>query len=297
MLQEQQDYQSFFSEDEEIPEEEIETVYFRVYSDDPDTRFWQKIQWPKFPKSASHMILICMQMIAVAMLSGVAFIPGMLSYTPQTITVPAILLPLQQFKASVDIIPTGIHNYPATRAKGTLTLYNGSSLTEQLPTGFIVTTSTNIEIATDASVLIPGAHLPNVGIATVSAHAVIGGIQGNIAPYTLQAMYGSSISIKNLTAFSGGHDSHTETYSTGDDQTKALNAARAQLQDEQATQSHTGLLTGPCKEAVKQSETEITVTSACQYLTYHAPANAKVFYARIDGVNVILTVQTVAQTA
>src|SRR2546421_5424605 len=57
------------------------------------------------------------------------------TYEQETLTLPAKFLPLQTFTATEPIIPTGVKTYPATTAHGTLTLTNGSVITEQLPAG------------------------------------------------------------------------------------------------------------------------------------------------------------------
>src|SRR5438270_12345090 len=56
----------------------------------------------------------------------------------KAIRVPAVLLPLKTFSTSVKIIPTGRKTHPATRAAGTLTITNGSILSEELPKGMIL---------------------------------------------------------------------------------------------------------------------------------------------------------------
>src|SRR6266699_1939744 len=62
-------------------------------------------------------------------------IVGVLSPTQQpvmraVIRVPAVLLPPSTFLARMQIIPTGIHTYPATTAHGTLTITNGSVISQ-----------------------------------------------------------------------------------------------------------------------------------------------------------------------
>ena len=97
--------------------------------------------------------------------------------------------------------------YPATYANGVLTVYNGSFLTERIPQGLILTASNGVEVTTDESVIVPAGNPPAYGIATIAAHAVTSGIRGNIAANAINQIYGSSLYIRNLTAFTGGKQS------------------------------------------------------------------------------------------
>src|SRR5260370_24442602 len=65
-------------------------------------------------------------------------------YEHERLTFPAMFLPLKVFKAEAPIIPTGVKTYPATYATGTLTLTNGSVLSETLPQGVIFNTGNDV---------------------------------------------------------------------------------------------------------------------------------------------------------
>jgi hypothetical protein len=136
---------------------------------------------------------------------------------------------LTALQVNVAIIPTGKHTYAATQATGTLTIYNGSFLTQQLPAHFILTTTDGIEVATDQTVMIPSGNPPNYGIATVSAHAVMAGKQGNIPADAIDQIYGSAMSLKNLIPFTGGLDASTKPFVTADDQEQALKDCQATI--------------------------------------------------------------------
>src|SRR2546423_5019288 len=66
-------------------------------------------------------------------------------YEHERLTVPATLLPLKVFRAEVPIIPTGVKTYPATYAHGTLTITNGSVVSQELPAGLIFTSDQGTE--------------------------------------------------------------------------------------------------------------------------------------------------------
>lgn len=233
----------------------------------------------------------CVQLLALLLLAAFCTAYSSPAYRVRTISVPAILLPVQIVQASAAIVPTGRKTIPATRARGMLTVYNGSILQETLPAGFIVTSANGIEIETDQAVTIPPAGLPTPGIATVEAHAVQPGAAGNIAAYSISANDGSSLVIKNLGAFTGGRDARTVKYATTEDNNNALAAARKQVESEQLSARHQGVPV-KCTETARVLSASVRVAWACQYATYRAPAG-QVLSARVQGSVVVLRVREV----
>src|SRR5947209_4803429 len=117
-------------------------------------------------------------------------------YEHQTLRIPVQFLPIQHFGTTVSLIPTGIKTYPATQAHGMLTLTNGSVLSEELPKGIIFTGKDGAEVVTQAQVYIPPGSASGYGVATVPAQAVVSGTQGNIAAFSINAVYGTSLYIR-----------------------------------------------------------------------------------------------------
>src|SRR5437764_13820794 len=76
-------------------------------------------------------------------------------YEHERLTVPATFLPLKVLQSEAPIISTGVKTYPATYAIGTLTLTNGSILSETLPSGVIFSANGGAEVQTIESVFIP----------------------------------------------------------------------------------------------------------------------------------------------
>ena len=260
-----------------FPEDEMETVHVYGFREQPP--FWNK----------DRITAAMMGFFALALILAFCFIPSGQSYTLQTISVPA-QFSMQQFKAVIAIQPTGKKEYPATKAEGTLTIYNGSFLVQQLPAGLIVTASNGQEFAIDQAVTIPAADLPSLGVASVSAHALVAGSSGNIPVKAIQATYGSSLKIKNLAAFSGGQDAYTKTYATDQDKAAALTAARQSL----AIQKYIGLQPRPCVESTSQHDLTLTVIWACQYALYQLPRSIQpnqVVSVSIQGDRVFLVVK------
>ena len=268
------------------PEEDIETLHVYVYDKEPSKLF--SFHWRK-----ETLISRFVQFLAIILLATFCLLPSSPIYMIHTITVPAHLLPIQTVEAVVAIIPTGIQNYPATTAQGSLTVYNGSFLAETLPTGFILTAKNGVEIITDQAVTIPPANPPSLGVISVTAHAVAAGESGNISAYAINETYGSALYIKNLAPFSGGMDAYRKQFIQPADVQKALDAARQQVQVKQSLQRSPGLLQKPCTQISSSNSTTVSVTWHCQYVTYAAPKNSTVLFAVVAGNMVVLRVRTI----
>jgi len=197
------------------------------------------------------------------------------------IRVPAVPLTIRTFTAQAPVIPTGIKTYPATTAHGTLTITNGSVISQTLPAGFIFMSSSGLSVITDTAVFVPAGSANGYGFATVATHALISGRSGNIPAYAINRVEGSSVYIRNLAAFQGGRDAYSVKYVTAQDKQAALDTARQHL----AVVS-TGLHY-PCIERITGA---VRVTWLCQFLIYHIPTYMHVTGVRLQGKNLVLTV-------
>ena len=158
--------------------------------------------------------------------------------------------------------------YPATTAHGILTITNGSVIAQTIPQGFRLG-----NIVTDSSVFVPAGSANGYGYTTVIAHALISGKAGNIPAYAINQVEGSSVYIRNLSAFSGGRDSYSVEVVTSHDQQTAVDKARSLL-GVQIQGLHY-----PCREFYVLELKHIIVTWHCQFVTYHLPT-----YMHITGV-------------
>ena len=200
------------------------------------------------------------------------------------IRVPAVLLPLTTFTASVKIIQTGIQHHPATHAHGMLTVYNGSIVQQELPAGMVFLAQ-DVEVITQTPVLVPASNPPTFGSATVSAHTVTAGARGNIPSFAINQVYGGSLFIRNLKAFSGGSDALTTRYTTAADRAQAIATARTRL----TAQIRRGLLFRPCTETSTGNQI-ISVTWTCQFVTYHVSPSMRVLHVVVQGNLLVLDV-------
>jgi hypothetical protein len=235
-------------------------------------------------EAAPKPSLLPMFLSVFALAFFVAFcvlVPYQQPVTRAVIRVPAVLLPSRTFTAHTPVIPTGVHTYPATTAHGTLTITNGSVISQTLPAGLIFISSSGISVVTDTAVFVPAGSANGYGFATVAAHALISGKVGNIPAYAINRVEGSSVYIRNLTAFRGGKDAYSVKIVTVQDKQTALAKARQHL----ATVS-TGLHY-PCVERINGA---VRVTWRCQFVTYHIPAFYHVTRVRINRKNLVLDV-------
>lgn len=136
-------------------------------------------------------------------------------------------------------------------------------------------------IATDQAVYVPAGSADGFGRATVPAHALTNGKSGNAVALAINAVIGSSLYIRNLTAFSGGRDSYSVKFITAEDRALALSKSRNLL-----TASVTGLHY-PCTEQVSGV---VTVIWRCIFVKYSVPTYMHVSGARSSGRNVIVSV-------
>ncbi len=232
------------------------------------------------PKPSLLPIFLSVAALSV-LVAFCALIPYQQPVTRMTVRVPAVLLPPRTFIARVQAIPTGVHTYPATTAHGVLTITNGSIIGQVIPASFTVSNA-----ATDYAVYVPPGSANGYGYATVRAHALISGKGGNFARLAINQVIGSSVYIRNLSSFSGGHDSYSVKYVTAQDKQTALTKARSAL-----TVISAGLHY-PCLESTSGA---ISVTWRCQMLTYHIPAFYHVTGVRIVGKNLLINIWFVAR--
>jgi hypothetical protein len=195
------------------------------------------------------------------------------------IRVPAVPLGIRSFRVSVAIIPTGVKTYPATPAHGMLTITNGSIIGQTIPAGFTIQ-----DVATDKAVYVPPGNANGYGYATVPAHALMSGTSGNLPPLTINQVIGSSVYIRNLSAFQGGRDSYSVKFVTDQDKQQALIQARELL-----TLQINGLHY-PCSESYLQTAFVNTVTWRCQIVTYSVPSYMHVLSVRLEGKNLVVDV-------
>jgi len=203
------------------------------------------------------------------------------TYEHERLTVPATFLPLKVFRAEAPIIPTGVKTYPATFAHGYLTFSNGSVISLSIPQGFTIDGA-----ATDRAIYVPPATANGFGIATVPAHLLTLGI--NMSTLAINALIGSSLFIRNLSPFTGGHPAYSVTIQLSKDRQAAIDAARSLIA---AQEAHIQVsLAEPCKESTLISQTLVRLAWSCQFATYKVPSHMRVLAVHLSGKSFLVDV-------
>ena len=233
------------------------------------------------------LLPIFLSVVALSLL--VAF--GVLSPNQQpvmraVIRVPAVPLAVKTFTAQTPVIPTGVKTYPATAAHGMLTITNGSVISQTLPAGLTFISSSGVSIVTDQSVFVPAGSANGYGYATVAAHALTSGYTGNIPALAVDTVEGSSVYVRNLTAFQGGRDAYSVRFATPQDTQTALIQARHALTIQSAGLHY------PC---VEHSNGAVRVTWRCQFVTYHILTFYHVTEVKVIGKNLLVAVWFIAR--
>ena len=231
------------------------------------------------------LLPIVLSVVALSLLVAVCAIsPYQQPVTRAVIRVPAVLLPLRTFTATVAIISTGVKVYPATTAHGWLTFSNGSIIGQSIPTGFTVAATNGVPVMTDAAVYVPAATANGFGKVTVSAR--LGRNSVNLPAYSVNFVIGSSLFVRNLSPFTGGRDSYSVKYVTTTDKQAALLRARGILLNKSSGLHY------PCTETKVANSTPLNLVLAwhCQFLSYHIPAFYHVTAVRLSGKNLLLDV-------
>src|SRR6266702_173788 len=237
------------------------------------------------PKQPYTVLPLLAALLCLAMIAGITVYSGQHPvYEHQTLTIPARFLPPQTFTAAQPIIPTGIKNYPATTAQGTLTITNGAGIAQILPAGFTTVSNTGISGVKDRAVFVPAGNANGYGVATIEAHAITPGESGNIPAFAINRVEGTSLYIRNLVLFRGGTDQHSVKFATAQDQQTALLQARGILLSKSIG------LHSPCKEVWSGKLRTINMTWRCRFVKYTVPPYMHVTSVQLTGNHVVLSV-------
>lgn len=211
----------------------------------------------------------------------------------RVIRLAAVYPPIMTYSASAPVNATGVKTYQATVAHGVLTLTNGSVVGQDLPAGIIFAGSSGVEVVTTSGVYVPAGSALGYGYATVSARAVAGGNQGNIPALSINAVYGTSLYIRNLSAFTGGKDAYAVKIITDQDRQTAISVAREAL-TAQAIHINTYLVR-PCSEVAHERASQLTLVWSCQYFAFEVPATMHITNVKLVGKYVLVSVEYVAR--
>lgn len=182
---------------------------------------------------------------------------------------------------------TGTGHQDAKAAQGFITFYNAAPSPQTVTAGTLLTGADGVQVVTDQDALLPAGTLATNGQATVPAHAIQAGPEGNI---NAGDIYGSCCRVNVFaanTAFTGGQQTRDYPTVTQQDIQNGTTGLKAGLdQSVQAafqTQVHSDetLITPlPCQQSVKpdhhpgEEATQVTilVSETCTGMTYSTQA-------------------------
>lgn len=246
----------------QVEDEPIETIHLYVVR-----------EGEKHPS----LIPVIISVLALSILVAIGIlVPHKQPEQRVSIRVPAVLLGLRTFSASIRIVPTGVKAYPAKYALGILTLSNGSVISQTLPKGFVATANSGVQ-----AVFIPAGDANGYGVSTVQAHLLTSGI--NLSTLSINEVIGTSLFIRNLSPFTGGSPAYSVKFITSKDRSLAISNARA------AVVLKVSGLHFPCQETI----TDI-LTWRCQFITFHIPSYMHVTSVMIQGKYLLVDVVFVA---
>ncbi|MHB8600748.1 MAG: hypothetical protein ACYDER_28575 [Ktedonobacteraceae bacterium] len=251
-----------------ISTEPMETIHLYVVREE------EKRPYAIFPLFCA---LLCLVSIVVVTLYSAQYPP----YEHERLTVPATFLPLKVFTAQVPIIPTGVKTYPATYAHGYLTFSNGSVIGQSVPAGFTVDGA-----MTDRALYVPPATADGFGSATVSAHLLASGI--NVPTLSINEVIGSSLFIRNLSAFTGGHPAYSVTIQLPKDIEAAINTAKAFVAAQRSQIQ--AFLARPCDETTLVLKALIRLAVSCRFAVYSVPSYMHITAVKLSGKNFLVDV-------
>ncbi len=132
---------------------------------------------------------------------------------------------------SKTVKASGVGHIPATVAIGTLTFYNSSSADQTVPAGTVFTDSNGVQFVNNVDAVIPAGNPPTAAQVTVSAHAVIGGENGNIPVFDFNNVpcCATGVFVLNTSAFNGGQNAQIFTYVQQSDIDEAVSALEASV--------------------------------------------------------------------
>jgi Baseplate J-like protein len=197
-----------FSENTLHEEDDLETIHVYIYREEPKKNTIVDADIPKDTVHSFGVVIACF-IFSLLPIFSIAF-QIFIFFNPPTAIIT--LIPIQKdlsARTDIQLVPinpgpnqilghmlapitiseskiapaTGRGHQNAVYAKGTITFYNGSSTSQNVPEGTTLIGKDGVSVATDYSITIPPATPstpPTFGSVSVNAHAIVTGPGGNI---------------------------------------------------------------------------------------------------------------------
>jgi|GEM_PF-2774201 len=270
-------------EDEEPDQEPKETIH--IYVEEDRVTFVRETpetieSTPPPGDTRSWLMAALFTLLLVAVMIASLLAPSPTTSKAFAVTIPGYILAPVQKSVTVKTQATGQGYTAPTTATGSITFYNGQPYAQIIPTGTILKGQDGRVVITDEPATIPPAAQtipPTYGQASVPAHALIPGTNGNIAAGDInEPCCVTSVIAQNPSTFIGGRDGHHFTYVTKQDVYHAITPLLSTL-EAQTPQLFTSLALAPTcvptiatTPPVGQRATTVSVTAivSCTALSY-----------------------------
>ncbi len=199
--------------------------------------------------------------------------------TQATITIPAHVFP-EISKQESTTVPTSGHGHQVARqGYGSVTFYNAATYAQTIEAGTLLVANSGEQVVTDSEVSIPAGNLATNGRASVIAHALDYGPQGNIAAGDIYGPCCRALVQVANSAFSGGQNARDYKAVARSDVDGEARILIAQIKQGIHVQTAPGeQLLMPCKSAVKSdhsidaeaSMVRVSVSQVCAPVAYKA---------------------------
>ena len=227
-------------------------------------------------------------LLALVLAAYLALIPATATVYALASGVPALAhvyaLPAISMTRSQIVPTTGRVHVPAAQARGLVTFYNSLTQPQVIDAGTLLIGADGEQIVTDQAAYVPAGDYTSNGQATVWAHALNTGVEGNVKVGDISGPCCRAFIQAVNSAFSGGHDARDIQAVAKSDIDNAASNLLAQLQ--QSLQARLSALLSPgntlvtpvpcsthtaSSQAVGTQATQVmvTVTQSCTPAAYN----------------------------
>jgi hypothetical protein len=191
----------------------------------------------RFLWAGGVLLLVSMSMLVFLLIppllqpvATITLIPAVKTVSSTTtVTVPGRALASFTLTQAHTEQTTGTGAQEARAARGTVTFYNALPATQTIPAGTLLTGGDGIQVVTEQDAVIPAGNLATNGRASVSAHSVQRGPQGNIAAGDIYgACCRANVFVSNG-PFTGGQNARHYPMVTQSDLDHAISALQASM--------------------------------------------------------------------
>ncbi len=295
-----------------LAEEEIKSVESTLQETEETSQpeEWQEQTGPdiQHKRTLSPVLLVLIALFILSLITG-----GLASFLLLTPTLTVTIIPKSvetEMTGTITVVPgkadgtkdeiegrilpaitmteaqtaqtTGRTEQQARPGHGTITFYNAAPYPQTIVAGTLLTGSDGIQVVTDQAVTVPAVSYPTLGAATVSAHAVQPGPNGNIKASDI---YGPCC-LLNISAvssaFTGGANAEIYQSVSEPDIDQAAERLRTSLTQAvtAALSSETLVIPLTCQQTVtadhkvgeKATQVQVTLSEACTGVTYETAA-------------------------